>query len=250
MTDPYPDAVPPPAEPALAHPATVVEVAPPRRRFFGSGFAAVLVAVIVAGVGLAVGWIWAAVAPRVAVIKTANGFAYADPEPEQAVAADGWFAIVGLAAGIVLAVGVWMLLRRHRGVAVMVGLAIGSLVGASLAWWVGYKIGFAQFEQVRDSAAVGARVDAPLGLRITDLDKDSWWPPKPTGVAAVQALAATFVYTMLAGFSSYASLRGPDQPPHPASTGPDHPGAGSPGPDQLGPGLTGSSDSDTGTART
>ena len=60
------------------------------------------------------------------------------------------------------------------------------------------------------------------------------------GVLAAQALAAAFVYTCCAGWSRFASLRGPD--PWQA-----HPW---PGPDQFGPGRTGSSETGTGTALT
>lgn len=228
MTDPYPDP---------AH-TFAQQVQATRRRRWRSVRAALLLGTVVAAFGPAVGWLWANLAPRVAVIKTDQGFVYADAEPEQAVAADGWFAILGLAAGVALALLAWVLLRRHRGIAVMVGLTLGSLGGALLAWWIGHKIGLAQFEGVRDSAAVGTRLDAPLGLRITDLDTDRLWPPAPTGVAAVQALIAAFVYTGLAGFSPYPDLHKPE--PRPALT------AGG----QFGPGFTGSSDSATGTART
>src|SRR4029079_2816962 len=108
----------------------------------------------------------------------------------------------------------WLLLRRYRGVTMLLGLDVGSLVGGSLALWLGHKIGFDQFSAARSHAAIGDRVDAPLGLRITDLDADRWGIPKLTGVSAVQALVAAFVYTCLAGFSSYSTLRGPDpQPP-------------------------------------
>ena len=234
MTDPFPDPAAPWSQPVRRP-----------HRHSRSVWAALLVAVAVSALGLGVGWIWATLAPRVAVLKTDTGFVYADPEPEQAVAGDGWFAILGLAVGLVLAVLVWLLLRRHRGVAVLVGLTLGSIVGAGVTWWVGHKIGFAQFEAVRDSAAVGARVDAPLGLRITDLDTDQLWPPAPTGVAAVQALVAAFAYTTLAGFSPYPDLRRPDpQPEWP------EPSPGWMVQDQFGPGFTGSSDGATGTART
>ncbi len=238
MTTPYPDATAPngPEDP---HPAAAAEARMPRRAVFSSFFAAILVAVIIAATGVFVGWIWAAVAPRVAVIRTDSGFIYADPEPEQAIAADGWFAIIGLVVGVVFAILAWVLLRRHRGVAVLIGLAIGSLVGASLASWVGYRIGFSQFQAVRDSVPVGTRVDGPLGLRMTHLDRNAWWPARATGVAAVQALAAAFVYTTLAGFSSYASLRGPDRRAYAELDE-----------SQFGPGFTGRSDSAAGTART
>jgi hypothetical protein len=146
------------------------------------------------------------------------------------------------------------LIRRHRGVAVLVGLTVGSLAAAGLAWWVGYKIGLAQFDHVKTTADIGARLDAPLGLRVTDLDKDKLWPPLPTGVAAVQALVAAAIYTGFAGFSTSPDL-GAVRPtpvhPWPGQTPGTAPVAGDPNPDdQFGPGLTGRSDNVAGTALT
>jgi Protein of unknown function (DUF2567) len=227
----------------------------PPRRLAGSITAAVAVGVVVSLAGIGIGVLWAEVAPRVAVIKAEQGFLYADSEPEQAVAGDGWFAILGAVAGLLFAVIAWYLLRRHRGPMILFGLTLGSLAGAVLAWWVGYKIGLAQFDQARQAAAVGARLNAPLGLRITDLSKDHLWTPIPTGVAAVQALVAAAVYTVLAGFSAHSDLRGDPLPayqprsyqPLPFYQSTELPETH---PDQFGPGFTGSSESATGTART
>jgi hypothetical protein len=166
--------------------------------------AAVLVALGVGALGAAVGWLWAEIAPRLQVIKSDRGFLYADAEPEQPIAGDGLFLFLGVALGILLAVLVWVLLRRYRGAAMLLALSVGSLVGAALAFWVGHKIGVSQFNAVRNSAPIGAQLSAPVTLRVTELNFDkSWWP---NGVVAAQALAAAFTYTALAGFSAYDDL--------------------------------------------
>jgi hypothetical protein len=170
------------------------------------------VAVATTLLGAPAGWLWAALAPRVEVIKHADGFAYAEPEPEQAIAADGWFALVGLVAGISLAVLAWVLLRRYRGVAMLVGLIVGSLAGAALAAWVGYRIGSAGFNQIKESALVGARLEAPLRLRMTGMP-GVLWPIRPTGVLAVQAWAAAAMYTFTVLFAADPDLTGePGEP--------------------------------------
>jgi hypothetical protein len=102
------------------------------------------------------------------------------------------------------------MLRRYRGLGMLFAIVIGSLVGALVAWWLGVTIGAHQFAAVENTVAAGARVDAPLGLHLTELTKHDLWA---TGIPAVQALAAAFAYTMLAGFSVYPSLRGPDPEP-------------------------------------
>lgn len=212
---------------------------------------AVVVAAVVAATGLFTGWLWATVSPRLAVVKGGDGsFYYADAEPEQAVAADGWFLIIGIVAGIVFAVLAWALLRRYRGSLVLVALVVGALGAAWLAWWWGVRLGHAEFVAARAAAQVGARVDAPLTLRITDLDRADPWRPVLTGVVAVPALATAFTYACLAGWSRFASLRGPD----PMPTRPDTPliegESVDDSEDQFGPGRAGSSEMGTGTALT
>ncbi len=230
----FPDGTPPDPPPAPDPHSPPGPSGPGWRR----GLALALLVVVVTVLGALVGWVWAGVAPRVPVIKVNGGIIYeasvsgtADSEPEQPIAADGWFLLLGAATGAVCAVGAWILLRRHRGVGVLAGLTVGSLLGACVAWWVGHKIGTTEFAHVNSSAAIGARLDAPLGLRSTNLNPRRWWLPEATGVAAVQALVAVFVYTLLAGFSADDTLRRSRR-------------------DQLTPGLAGSSDGATGTART
>lgn len=204
------------------------------------------VAAVVAASGFALGWLWSELAPRIALIKVDGGFVYAESEPEQPVAADGWFLLLGLAAGVVAGVLAWTL-RRHRGPAMLVALTLGCLGAAWIAWWFGRQIGLAELDRLRAAAPVGARVHAPLGLRITGLDSHRAWLPRLTGVAVAQALAAVFAYTSLAGFSRYAALRGPDPVPE---LPPAAPAGWLPEADQFGPGRTGSSESATGTALT
>jgi hypothetical protein len=166
-----------------------------------------LIGLVAAVLAVDVALLWLLVAPRVPILKVEQGFLYADAQPEQAVAADGWFAILGVVAGLLAATAAWFVLRRHRGVSVLVAIVLGSLVGAWLGWRLGVRLERAYFEALAASAPVGTLLDAPLSLRITDLDRDQWWPPKATGVIVAQALAAAFAYTTLAGFASDPDLR-------------------------------------------
>jgi hypothetical protein len=201
----------------------------------------VAVALSIGVLGAGVGWLWAVLAPRVTWVKVEGGYIFADEEPEQAAAADGWFLLLGAGLGVLLAIAVWVALRRYRGVVMLVGLTLGSLLGATVAWWVGHRIGLTQFNRASASAAVGTRIEAPLGLRITNLDPHRWWLPQVTGVAAAQALTAAFTYTCLAGFSVYDDLRGPERRRRaaaaelaavwPGAATPAEPGAAGPGGD-------------------
>jgi hypothetical protein len=239
----YPDVPPEPAPPLPVPPPSAGSAYPFAGRYsarhqrgvLGTVVAAVIAAIVVGASGFPLGWLWAQLAPRVAIIKVEAGFIYADAEPEEAVAADGWFVILGAGAGVVFAVLAWTLLRRQRGIAVMVGLALGSLLAATVAWWLGRRIGLSEFEAAQAAAKVGDHLQAPLRLRTTALDPDPWWLPEPTGVAAVQALVAVFIYTCFAGFSSYANLRGPDPQGYPywPEADPNRPPPPPPGPEDA-----------------
>ena len=185
----------------------------PRRGRLAVGIAAVALAAVVAGFGLLVGWLWSELAPRLPLIMVEGGIAYADPEPEEAIGADAWFAILGLAAGAVFAVLTWFVLRRFRGPVILAALVVGSVAGALLGWWAFRDpITLAEFAQSQGGAPVGAALQGPLDLRITGRPPGGPWRPTFVGVIPVQALTAAFVYTCLAGFSGYSSLRGPDHP--------------------------------------
>ena len=199
-----------------------------RRRLAGPIVVAVLVAV---ALGVATGQVWRLVAPRVPIVKLEQGYAYAEGQPEQVVAADGWFGLVGLIAGVLAAVMAWRVLRHRRGVVVLTALVLGSLVGGWLGWWLGVGLETASFEARAAAAPVGATLDAPLSLRATGVDRNHPWPvelsgwqvtPKATGVMVAQALAAAFTYTVLAAFATDPELR-PD-PPELSDEGFDEPG--------------------------
>jgi hypothetical protein len=239
------------------------EPAGKRGRRLSSALVPLLAVVVITALGWPIGWLWSALSPRVAALKIDNGVVYAVPEPEEAVAGDGWFLLIGLGVGIILALVAWLALRRWRGPWMLAALVVGSLAGAWVAWYTGTHVGYDAYLHWRDTGAVGSQWRIPLALRVTDLHKDSPWSVvggnepwlRVNGVLAAQALAAAFVYTCCAGWSRYASLRGPDPwQPHPwayqASPGPHQHGPDHAGPDQFGPGRTGSSETGTGTALT
>ncbi|WP_194117747.1 ABC transporter permease [Streptomyces hoynatensis] len=126
---------------------------------------ALLVAVPVAAVtGVALGLLWLWRAPRIPLVSNGEAVLLAEPEAEQAVGADGWFLLLALAIGAVTGVLVF-LLRRRGAVAVVLGLAVGALAGALLAWRFG--VWFGPSGDIRAHArAVGEDVvfDAPLDL--------------------------------------------------------------------------------------
>jgi hypothetical protein len=165
------------------------------------------VAAAVGVLGLGVGALWHRLAPHLEVVRTDRGWVYAGDQLEMPVAADGSFLFAGLAAGVLVAVLAWVLLRRHRGVLVLAGLVVGSLIGAWVAWRFGVWLDKVRFEDLAAAAPIGTHLQAPLELRITDLSVDQAVPAKLTGVVATQPLVAAIVYTLLAGFAADPELR-------------------------------------------
>ncbi|WP_240800396.1 MULTISPECIES: ABC transporter permease [Streptomyces] len=125
--------------------------------------AVVLVGVTLAGIALGLLWLW--LAPRVPLISNGKAVFSADSEGEETAAVDGTFVLLALGFGVLSAAVVFWFNRRG-GIAVVVALALGGILGSVLAWGTGYLLGPEQ-DVVAHARAVGRGVvfDAPLGLR-------------------------------------------------------------------------------------
>jgi hypothetical protein len=125
--------------------------------------AVVLVAVAIMGVALGLLWLW--LAPRVPLVSNGKAVFLKDTEGEEAVGADGTFVLLALAFGAVSAAAVF-LFRRRGGIALVVALAVGGVLGSMLAWGMGVWFG-PTGDVVTHARAVGegATFDAPLELR-------------------------------------------------------------------------------------
>jgi hypothetical protein len=99
--------------------------------------AALLLLVAIALAGLPAGLLWWWLAPRASYHITADGpVAVGSPSPELLVADDGVFALILAGLGLLAAVVGWRL-RRRRGVATLVALAIGAAFAGVVAWRLG-----------------------------------------------------------------------------------------------------------------
>ncbi|HEY3010122.1 MAG TPA: DUF2567 domain-containing protein [Micromonosporaceae bacterium] len=198
----------------------------------------------VGSAGAPFGLLWAAVAPDVPVSITDSGPMLGDPAPEQFVAADGWFTLLGLGVGALAAAAAWALARRTRGPVGLVAVALGAAVAGLIAWQIGRHVGLAEYHRLLDHAAAGQTLGKPGDLRGAEV---RWWPPALRGDVLVPAFAAAGAYTLLAGWSRHPSLRPPrpvdtpeppqiswgsPAPPRPtAAPAPPAPGAAAPPPD-------------------
>ncbi|MET7361460.1 DUF2567 domain-containing protein [Streptomyces sp. NPDC005562] len=125
--------------------------------------AVIMVVVAVSGLLLASLWVW--LAPRVPLISDGKAVYLKDTEGEQAMGVDGTFTLLALGFGLVCGIVVFLLSRRG-GIPLVVGLGVGSLLGALLGWKAGIWLG-PETDVVAHAKAVGKGVvfDAPLELK-------------------------------------------------------------------------------------
>jgi hypothetical protein len=162
---------------------------------------AVLAAAVIAALGAPLGALWHVLAPTVPVLDTGqNGVVVSDPSPEQYIAAEGWFTLLGFGFGVLVAIGAWLVLRRHRGPALLLAVTVGALGAALVAWRLGRQIGLGAYERWREAAATGATYHAPPDLHAY-------------GTLLVPAFAAAIVMTLLAGWSNDPDLDRPGARP-------------------------------------
>lgn len=190
----------------------------PRRRPLRAALVAFAVALGAAVLGVPYGFLWAALAPDPELIKVTGGFYPRDGlypvdlQPEQFVAGDGWFVLIGVGVGALAAVATWLAFRRWRGPLVMIALCVGAVAGGLVAYWIGHRIGLAEFDRLVAQAPEGARLTEPAELRIAER---GWWfgvVPKISGVLLAEAFGAAVAFTLLAGWSRHPTLR-PAPPP-------------------------------------
>ena len=175
---------------------------------------AIGVAGVIAMVGVPTGWLWSLLAPRVEVVSTPDGVLLADSEPSGFIGAEATFVAMGLVLGVVVAVLGWLVIRRFRGPVLLVGLVAGSMAAGYLAWRSGHAAGSPDYYRyLLDHAPPGWRFYIPPDLRMAD--RPISWLPRIRGAVAVQALAAAFTYTVIAGWSRYAALRRTPADDHP-----------------------------------
>jgi hypothetical protein len=161
-----------------------------------SASVAILTAAVVAVAGVPLGLLWRLLAPPVPMVAGVGAIVVNDPSPEEFIAAEGWFAVLGLGFGLLVAVLAWLVLRRHRGPGLVLGVTAGALVAAVVAWRLGRWIGLGAYHAWRDTATAGATFAAPPDLHAY-------------GTLLVPAFAAAMVLTLLAGWSNDPDL---DQP--------------------------------------
>ena len=195
-----------PGEPLDAQPAWQWPVSPPpepARPALAAGLGALAV-LAVAVWGVPLGLLWSLIAPDVPVQVTSDALVFAQSQPEQPIAADGWFVLLSVPFGALIAVAGWAVLRRVRGPVGLLTLTAGALAAGLIAWALGRRVGRAAVETAAAQASPGTVLDHPADLRVLEAE---WWPPMLSGVPVMPALAVAATYTLLAAWSRYPTLR-------------------------------------------
>lgn len=177
--------------------------------------------------GFPLGALWNLLAPRVEMVRVDGGWAFTEENPEQYMGDDGVFALLGLGAGITVALVLWLGWRSRRGPLMLTGLVLGSILCQTVAWRFG-RFGRDDYLNSLDSVRVGWHTWRAPDLLMVDFhpfgtgepgkidtaweamvrgDLAGMWDHLSLGVLATMGFAAAFIYTVCAGWSKYASLR-------------------------------------------
>ncbi|MFJ2029389.1 hypothetical protein [Streptosporangium sp. NPDC087985] len=149
-----------------------------------------VVTVLVLGLlGMGAGVLWSVLAPRPPYVMTGQGPLLADPSTQALIAADGWFAVVTGALGLACGALGYSLSRRGRPVAVVLGLAVGGLLGGLLTLAVGQAVNLGA-ESVTAAGTAVSLVPGPLGVTAR-------------GVMCAWPLLAVGVFFALEGIAGY-----------------------------------------------
>jgi hypothetical protein len=179
--------VPPGADPQWAVPT---DAARPRADLVREILIGLALVVGSAVAGLLFGLLWHAVAPRVPLYSDGTAVYLRDPEGEQQIAADGWFALIGGCFGVAAAVLAYLLTRRRgAGLAVPVGLALGGLAAGWVAWQLALHTG--QHDILKLAASVPKNTDFARPLALGAKTALVAWPM----AALLTFLAATALFT-------------------------------------------------------
>lgn len=187
--------------------------APPRPDYGKDIRWAALTGAVVAVLGFPLAAVWQAVAPKLPLRKVADGAIYTAPDPEQVIAGDGWFAILGLVFGLIVAVLAWAVGRRRRGAIQLVGLTLGCLAAGFLAVNVVGADARDDFQEQLAAAPVDSLIQRPPQIRVASkpfCGEDTQDCVQVGGVLLTPALGAAIGYTLLAAWSNRPELR-PDE---------------------------------------
>jgi hypothetical protein len=148
---------------------------------------------LVSLLGLPLAWAWSRLAPaQLSVVQADGSLAALPPESQHRFDGLALFVLIGLAAGVLSGVGIW-LLRQRRGPLALLALAVGSLIAAWLAMRTG--VSFAEGRYADAVRAAGPTDVVSVAPRL-----ESAW------VLIAQPLAAALTYGVAAAINGLDDL--------------------------------------------
>ncbi|MEV0619968.1 hypothetical protein AB0I81_42085 [Nonomuraea sp. NPDC050404] len=127
---------------------------------------------------MAAGLLWSGLTPRAPYAVTEQGTVLADPTTQALIAADGWFAVITGALGLLCGGAAWFTSRRWM-LPVLLGLCAGGVLASFLTLWIGttFTIGAVTVEA---AATPGVKV-VPGALTLTASGVLVSWPLMAVG---------------------------------------------------------------------
>lgn len=119
---------------------------------------------VIALLGVPAGLLWTMVAPRTTYVIAGGKAILGDPESQTLIAADGWFAVLTGAGGLLCAVVAYVLAGRFRELGLLGALGLGGTAAGLVAWWVGSLVGRSSFHHQVRTARDGATAKGALDL--------------------------------------------------------------------------------------
>lgn len=145
----------------------------------------VWVTAIVVGivVGLGLGVVWWRLAPRVEVVVRDDGARPQGFQPEAFIAADVTFALIAVAAGVLVTIAL-LRMRRDRLVFVLGASLLSGGLGTAAMWWVGTRLGYVDLEAV--TGVTDQVMEGPLEITMPGVLMS--WPLAASLVICVVAI--------------------------------------------------------------
>lgn len=143
-------------------PAEAVHQVAPRGRTLRRCLAATAVTLLL---GVAAGFLWAAVAPRPDLVMTGPGAAQVTSAESSAfIGGDGWYCLICLAGGIISGLAGYLIaVRGHHPVAMALVLLSGLAAGL-IALWIGQHSGQVSYHHLLSTLPAGRHLSASLSL--------------------------------------------------------------------------------------
>jgi hypothetical protein len=126
--------------------------------------------------GVAAGFIWAAVAPRALLVVVGRGSAdVVNPETTAFIAQDAWFVLLCVIGGAISGLLGYLFAVRRHGVSAMAGVLAGAVAAALIARWIEeQQSGAAAFNHLLGISRPGVFLRAPVA--VSGVGALAFWP--------------------------------------------------------------------------